>query len=170
MVSCLDQGSSATPDTQLESPLAMRAYRSSTTAKEHASFDAQNGEDEHGMTIGRPRKSPEDKHTKTVRVPLRPSDFARLQEKADKAETTITDFVRASALGQKFTVIQSDAPDFDTIEQLRRIGVNLNQIAKRLNERKSVAPDRLESTLADLQTLLARWMFDDPQNHHRPQL
>ena len=120
--------------------------------------------------MGRPEKSPQDRHSETVRVPLRPADHARLQSMADKAETTITDFVRASALGQKFTVIQSDAPDFETVEQLRRIGVNLNQIAKRLNERKSVKPERLDSALADLQNLLSRWMFDDTTHHHRPQL
>ena len=108
--------------------------------------------------MARPRKSPEDRHTETVRVPLRPADFQRLQEKADKAETTVTDFVRASALGQKFTVIQSDNPDPETVDQLRRIGVNLNQIAKALNAQKTVPPSVLASACEDLKTVLAQWM------------
>lgn len=119
--------------------------------------------------MARPRKSPEDRHTETVRVPLRPADFQRLQEKADKAETTVTDFVRASALGQKFTVIQSDNPDPETVDQLRRIGVNLNQIAKALNAQKAVPPSVLASACEDLKTVLAQWMFDDPTHQHRPQ-
>ena len=120
--------------------------------------------------MGRPAKSPEDRHTESVRVPLRPADFARLQSFADQASTSLTDFVRASALGHEFTVIQSDAPDPEILDQLRRIGVNLNQIAKRMNEYKSVSTSDVETSLRDLQTLLARWMFDDPTHHPRPKL
>lgn len=120
--------------------------------------------------MGRPAKSPEERHTESVRVPLRPSDYARLQSYADQASTSVTDFVRASALGHEFTVVKSDAPDPETLDQLRRIGVNLNQIAKRMNEYKSVSAPDVETTLRDLQTLLARWMFDDPAHHHRQKL
>lgn len=120
--------------------------------------------------MARPKLSPQERHSEQINIPLRPADLARLHDSADKAKTTVTDFVRASALGHRFTVMQSDAPDTETIEQLRRIGVNLNQIAKRMNERKSVSSSKLDTALDDLQTLLARWMFDDPQNHHRQEL
>ena len=119
--------------------------------------------------MGRPRKSPEDSHTASVRVPLRPADFADLQAKADKAETTITDFVRAAALGQKFTVVESSAPDFETVEQLRRIGVNLNQIAKRMNQGRMVTPPAVTRAVAKLEKLLTAWIVDDTSNNHRPQ-
>ena len=120
--------------------------------------------------MGRPPKAPHDRHTESVRVSLRPADLARLQAKADKAETTVTDFVRASALGQKFVVVESDAPDFDTVEQLRRIGVNLNQIAKAMNAQKTVPPSALTTACETLQTLLTRWIVDDTSHHHRPKL
>ena len=120
--------------------------------------------------VGRPKKSPEERHTETVRVPLRPADFARLQSFADQAKTSVTDFVRSSALGAEFTVIQSQTPDEDTIEQLRRIGVNLNQIAKALNAQRSIVPSELTSACDDLKTLLAQWMFHDPTHHHRAEL
>lgn len=122
------------------------------------------------MAIGRPKLAPQDRHSETVRIPLRPSDHVRLQSMADKAETTITDFVRAAALGQKFTVVQSTAPDFETVEQLRRIGVNLNQIAKAMNAQETVQPSELIDACNAVQTVLAKWMFDDPTNHHRPKL
>lgn len=122
------------------------------------------------MAIGRPRKSPQELHSEQTCIGYKPSQWAQLEADAAKAQTTVTEFIRASSLGQKFTVIQSDAPDPETVDQLRRIGVNLNQIAKRLNERKSVAPSALTTTLDDLQTLLAKWMFDDPSHHHRAQL
>ena len=120
--------------------------------------------------MARPQKSPTDRHSESVRVSLRPADLARLKSQADRAETTITDFVRASALGKKLTVIQADAPDFDTVEQLRRIGVNLNQIAKAMNAQKTVQPSELKTVCATLETLLARWMFDDTSHDHRPKL
>jgi len=119
--------------------------------------------------VGRPPKSPEDKHSETVRIPLRPADFARLQSNADKAETSITDFVRATALGHTFNVVQSNAPDFDTMQELRRIGVNLNQIAKQMNAQKTVKPSELTTACQKLERLLERWLIHDPQNNHRPQ-
>lgn len=120
--------------------------------------------------MARPKLSPQERHSEQINIPLKPADLARLHDYADQAKTTVTDFVRASALGQEFTVIQSDAPDPDTVEQLRRIGVNLNQIAKAMNAQKTVPPSALVSACEDLQTLLAKWMFDDTPHHHRPQL
>jgi len=120
--------------------------------------------------MARPHKSPTDRHSESVRVSLRPADLARIQSQADKAETTVTDFVRASALGQKLTVIQSDAPDFDTVEQLRRIGVNLNQIAKAMNAQTTVQPAELKTVCMKLETLLDKWLFHDTSHDHRPKL
>lgn len=120
--------------------------------------------------MARPKLAPQDRHSEQVNIPLKPADLARLSDSADKAETTVTDFIRASALGHRFTVIQSDAPDFDTVEQMRRIGVNLNQIAKAMNAQKTVQPSELIIACEDVKTLLAKWMFDDPQNNHRPKL
>lgn len=119
--------------------------------------------------MGRPPKSPEEKHSETVRIPLRPADFARLQSDADKAETSITDFVRATALGHKFKVVHSNSPDFDTMRELRSIGVNLNQIAKQMNAQQSIKPSELISACQKLESLLERWLTHDPQNNHRPQ-
>ena len=120
--------------------------------------------------MGRPAKSPEERHTETVRVSLRPADLAQLQANAAKAETTITDFVRAAALGHRFKVVESTAPDFDTIHQLQRIGVNLNQIAKRMNQGQVVPESTIDRAIAKLETLLTEWIVDDKPSNHRPQL
>ncbi|WP_100269195.1 plasmid mobilization protein [Epibacterium ulvae] len=122
------------------------------------------------MAGGRPKLSPEDRHSEQINIPLKPSDLASLQDSADKAQTTITDFVRASALGHRFNVMQSHAPDFETMAELRRIGVNLNQIAKALNARQQALPASLVSTCDKLDVLLERWLLDDPSHHNRPQL
>lgn len=120
--------------------------------------------------MGRPPKAPQDRHSAQLNIPLKPADYARLRTKADKAETTVTDFVRASALGQKFTVVQSNNPDFDTIEQLRRIGVNLNQIAKAMNQGNMVPPPSIERAVSKLENLLTKWLVDDTSHDHRPKL
>ncbi|WP_425284210.1 plasmid mobilization relaxosome protein MobC [Epibacterium ulvae] len=53
---------------------------------------------------------------------------------------------------------------------MRRIGVNLNQIAKALNARQQALPASLVSTCDKLDVLLERWLLDDPSHHNRPQL
>ena len=122
------------------------------------------------MAGGRPKLSPEDRHSEQINIPLKPSYLASLQDSADKAQTTVTDFVRASALGHRFTVIQSHAPDFETLEELRRIGVNLNQIAKALNAGREDLPASLVLACDKLDALLERWLLNDNSHHNRPQL
>jgi SLT domain-containing protein len=123
---------------------------------------------ENVMAIGRPKLAPHDRHSETVRIPLRPADHARLQSMADQAETTITDFVRASALGQKFTVIQSHAPDFETSQQLLALGRNFNQFMKLMHQRNIDPPADMIRIAQKLEIILDRILSDDPTHHHRP--
>ena len=120
--------------------------------------------------MARPRLAPDDKLSESVRISFRPSDYAAIADSADRARTNVTDFVRAAALGQKMTVIQSQAPDFDTRNELRRIGVNLNQIAKSMNARQQALPASLVACCEQLETLLERWLIHDPTHHDWPQL
>jgi uncharacterized protein (DUF1778 family) len=119
--------------------------------------------------MARPKLSPQERHSEQINIPLKPADLAYLQDSAEKAATTITDFVRASALGHEFTVVQTTAPDLETVEQLRRIGVNLNQIAKAMNQGRTVPPPSLDRVCLALEDLLTKWLIDDPTNNHRPQ-
>jgi len=83
--------------------------------------------------MARPKKDPSERRTEQVTLALSPKEVTAIHEKAAKANTNVTAFVRAAALAKPVTVTQSQAVDFETRQELRRIGTNLNQIAKALN-------------------------------------
>lgn len=114
--------------------------------------------------MARPKIDPAKKRSESVRVSLSPVELAKLKAKSDAGETTVTAFVRASALGQSITVQKSTAPDFATRDELRRIGVNLNQIAKALNAQKSVPPSALVEVCEKLDHLFDQWLSHDPKS------
>lgn len=121
--------------------------------------------------MARPKIDPAQKRTESVRVSLSPVEFAALNAKADAGETNVTAFVRAAALGKPVTVQKSTTPDFATRDELRRIGVNLNQIAKAMNAGKAVPPAVLTSVCEKLDVLFDQWLNHDPQSRKiRPQL
>jgi hypothetical protein len=108
--------------------------------------------------MARPTKSPTERRTEQVKIVLSPVELAQVKGKADRADTTVTAFVRAAALGKPVTVKQSTAPDFMTRNELRRIGVNLNQIAHTLNAGLGHTPVELTSVCRKLETLFDRWL------------
>lgn len=118
--------------------------------------------------MARPKIDPAKKRTESVRVSLSPVELAKLNAKADEAKTNVTAFVRASALGKSVTVQQSTAPDFVTRNELRAIGVNLNQIAKAMNAQKTVAPAELLAVCAKLDHLFDMWLGHDQSHRPRP--
>lgn len=121
--------------------------------------------------MARPKIDPAERRTESVRVSVSPVELEKLKAKAEKGETTVTAFVRASALGKSVTVQQSTAPDFVTRNELRAIGVNLNQIAKAMNAQKTVAPSELLTVCSKLDALFDLWLNHDPQSReNRPKL
>jgi len=118
--------------------------------------------------MARPKIDPALKRTEGVRIPLSPIELAKLNAKAGAGETNVTAFVRAAALGKSITVQKSTAPDFATRDELRRIGVNLNQIAKAMNAQKSTAPSELLAVCAKLDHLFDQWLIHDTQSRPRP--
>ena len=121
--------------------------------------------------MARPKKAPTDKRSEQVSLRLSPVELARLQDKADQSRQSVTAFVRAAAMGKPVTVRQAQETDFELRQELRRIGVNLNQIAKALNARQTALPASLVSTCEKLDALFDRMLADGSQGHERrPQL
>lgn len=108
--------------------------------------------------MARPKLDPAQRRTQQVSISLSPAEFAALKAKADRAETNVTAFARSAALGQKVSVTESTAPDFLTRNELRRIGVNLNQIAKALNAQQEALPVSLVSACEKLDALFDQWL------------
>lgn len=117
--------------------------------------------------MARPKKAPTDRRSEHLSLRLSPVELARLQDKADQSRQTVTSFVRAAAMGKSVTVRQEQAGDFELRQELRRIGVNLNQIAKALNARQQALPVSLVDTCEKLDALFDRMMADGAQGHER---
>lgn len=121
--------------------------------------------------MARPKMNPTERRTAQLGLRLSPAELAAIQERADKAGMNVTAFTRAAALSRKLPAAPASTVDFETRAELRRIGVNLNQIAKAMNARREALPASLVATCARLDALFDRIMPDGAQGHERrPQL
>lgn len=111
--------------------------------------------------MARPTKAPEERRSEQINIGLSPIELARVRDRAGQLETTVTDFVRSAALNKPLRVEHSTAPDFITRHELRRIGVNLNQIAHALNAGKPHDHRQLMGLCAKLDTLFDQWLSHD---------
>jgi len=118
--------------------------------------------------MARPKIDPMERRTEQVNLRLSPVELARLNAKAEAAQTNVTAFVRAAAMGKSVTVRNQSSTDFETRQELRRIGVNLNQIAKALNARQQGLPASLVATCEKLDALFDRMLAHDRPHDRRP--
>lgn len=115
--------------------------------------------------MARPKIAPIERRTAQLGLRLSAAEMAVIQERADKAGMTVTAFTRTAALSRKLPAASTSSVDFETRAELRRIGVNLNQIAKALNARREALPASLVVTCANLDALFDRIMPDGTQGH-----
>ena len=120
--------------------------------------------------MARPKKDPTHCRTEQVNIRLSPTELSRLQEKADTAQTTLTAFVRAAATSKPVRAMPSSSEDFELRAELRRIGVNLNQIAKSLNARQEAMPSSLVRSCEQLEAIFDRMLGHDRQSDPRQEL
>lgn len=105
-----------------------------------------------------------ERRSEQANIRLSPVELATLASKADAVNTTVTEFIRAAALNKRTPVRQTNAPDFATRDELRRIGVNLNQIARVLNAGGTVDTSEISGLCAKLDTLFDQWLSNDSQS------
>ena len=91
--------------------------------------------------MARPNKNTDDKASKVL-PPIRVTDSekAMIRSRAAQAGMTMSEYIRQMALYGEVTIRQSQY-DHGFVEQLRRIGVNLNQQTKALNSTGAVRPE-----------------------------
>lgn len=115
--------------------------------------------------MARPRKQPASRRTAWISYRVTPDEKAQIQAQAEKAGFSIGDYSR-QAVKKTRLVIKESAADFERVDQLRRVGVNLNQIARALNAGGTLPP-YLERLCTRIETLLDR-LFDEALNHGSP--
>ena len=95
---------------------------------------------------GKPLKAPEEKLTARLRINVTPGEHRRIMASFDPLTyPTKSAYLRARVVEQSITqrVVHANLEQLeralvDSNEELTRIGVNINQIAKHLNTHKSV--------------------------------
>lgn len=93
--------------------------------------------------IARPQLSPAEKRSETLQIMVSPVERAKIEAKADQARLPMADYLRGVALKPKLKIIQGRQLDFEATDQLRRVGVLLNQIAKAMNAKQEALPSSL---------------------------
>ena len=108
--------------------------------------------------MARPKKDIADSRSINMTVRLSPNEIKQIVEKAEQAGLAESAYVREAALGHRVQVIQSTAPDFEIRNELRSIGVNLNQIARTLNTSGRHDAEALAESLSRLDLIFDRWL------------
>jgi hypothetical protein len=109
--------------------------------------------------MARPRQSKVRDQLVNFRLTLEES--LRLRERAARTGRSVSGYARAAALGAsrdpgRQRGRQPFALEPATFHQIRLLGVNLNQIARRLNAQDMPAPPALAPLLAEIHTVLQK--------------
>lgn len=115
--------------------------------------------------MARPRKSIDERLTERIEFAVCRSDFLRAAQDAEKAGMTRTAYARLKFLTGRVVVRQTRKLDHATYDQLRRIGVNLNQLT-RLAHRDEKLPPALSELCALIQRFLME-NIDGPGSHEK---
>lgn len=106
--------------------------------------------------MARPKKPTSDRREQWIKARVSPAEHADILTRAARARLSPSEFLRNSALASQVVVAEEAAgADFETIDQLRRVGVNLNQLTRVANK-TGYMPDGLEEALAKVDRLLDR--------------
>lgn len=91
------------------------------------------------------------KKTKTMLIRLTAQEHALIKEQSERTGRTMSDLIRAA--WKKMKIIELPPADFaETVIQLRRIGNNLNQIARAANLGEVHIPE-IKATLSEITAL-----------------
>ena len=106
--------------------------------------------------MARPKKAPDAKRDLRVAFRLSAPDAEALGARAKAAGLPVSAYARTMALGGTVRIVRSAEPDFALLDQLRRIGVNLNQLAREQHRRGGSDPDYLHHLCERIETLLTQ--------------
>lgn len=103
--------------------------------------------------IGRPKLAPDERRTERLAgIRLTPAERVFVEQSAAAAGLDLAEFCRRAILGQRIAARRQRADDA-LLLALNRVGVNLNQIAHRVNAGRGLPYDMPE-VLAELRSIL----------------
>lgn len=92
-------------------------------------------------SMARPPKGPDDQRSEIVRCRMRPAEYLRIRQAAQRANLSLSDYARSMLLTGQVTIRQMQSLDPAAFDQLRRIGINLNQAVHKLHATGAIPPD-----------------------------
>ena len=113
--------------------------------------------------MARPKKAQAERLTESIHFRVVPSDFLRVARAAENAGISLTDYARQQLLTGRVIVHQTRKLDHAAYDQLRRIGVNLNQLTRLAHRDEKLPP-----ALSELCALIQRFLMenvDGPESH-----
>lgn len=110
--------------------------------------------------MARPNKSPPERLTEIVRFRLPPGEFVRVQKAAIDAGKSLSEYARSLVIEGRVVVRTHRQLDPHAFDQLRRIGVNLNQAVRLFHANKSDPPPELLSAAATVERFLLEHIGD----------
>lgn len=105
-----------------------------------------------------PHPTPHQKRDRQLNIALRQDEQALLQARADACGLRLVEFARAALLNKRVAAYSAGLPsrlERLNLEQLKRIGNNLNQIARFLNTYQLPPPPDLEACLQAIRSLIS---------------
>lgn len=104
--------------------------------------------------IGRPKLAPDEQRTERLSgITLTAAERHHIETMAARAGLPVMDFCRRAILGQRIAARSKRTTDDALLLALNRVGVNLNQIAHRVNAGRGLPYDMPE-VLAELRAIL----------------
>jgi hypothetical protein len=94
---------------------------------------------ERGMA--RPPKGRDDQRSETLRCRMRPAEYLRIRRPAQRGELSLSDYARHMLLTGQVTIREMQSLDPESFDQLRRIGINLNQAVHKLHSTGRIPPE-----------------------------
>ena len=108
----------------------------------------------------RPRKEPDDRRSETLAIRLTVAERIRVEQAAFAAGLSASEYARSLVLAGRVVLRQNRALNHAAFEELRRIGVNLNQLTRLAHQRQQL-PAELTEVFATLDRLLVRELDGD---------
>jgi hypothetical protein len=120
--------------------------------------------------MARPKKTQEERLTKRVKFDLTPTDYAQALKDSQKAGMTLTAYARQLFLHGKVVIHKKRQLDHETFNELRRVGVNLNQLTRAVNQSGNIPDSRLSNICLRLEDVLSKTIYDSNGNQKRNKL
>ena len=111
--------------------------------------------------MARPKKQPAERRTVSLSCRLTMAERLLIETAAAQAGLSLCEYVRRQVLKGKVSIQQNRALDHSTFDQLRRIGVNLNQLT-RLAHQTGEIPPQISRAAAAVERVIRREIDAEP--------